>query len=277
MSNRKSYRGRRPPANRYRPPKALEYDEFVGELRLSGEDNATELHIRYGEKDDRYLDWSLTLNVRLGGLAEIRSGSGPLERRTIEIVDVSDSGIRRHVFDPQNPDHAPRTTRLVELRGDSHDRVNHEYQNQINAMSQRLEQQYPEVVNTADRHNTATIGFVAKNRQFEFRHGKSFGWVRNTVLSIDSDLADVVISDRAYYYFPTSPSTAGVLLPDGVMKFIQTSAAQPVPPEERVPAVDNDSQVGPMTARGDVTMGMLIASIYAGDWTAGIDDLLKDD
>lgn len=61
------------------------------------------------------------------------------------------------------------------------------------------------------------------------------------------------------------------------MKFIQTSAAQPVPPEERVPAVDNDSQVGPMTARGDVTMGMLIASIYAGDWTAGIDDLLKDD
>ena len=36
-----------------------------------------------------------------------------------------------------------------------------------------------------------------------------------TVVCIDTDFADMVIADRAYFYFPTSSSTAGVSMPNG--------------------------------------------------------------
>jgi hypothetical protein len=140
----------------------------------------------------------------------------------------------------------------------------------------RWQEDHPEIVDVVDPHNTAIMGFLAEDRDVNFRDGESFGWVRNTVVAIDTDLADMMISDRAYHYFPTSPSTAGVLLPDGVMKFIWTSQAQKVPPEERGAAGDDDSLDGPMTARGDVTMGMIVTSIYAGDWTEGVDGLLGE-
>jgi hypothetical protein len=35
---------------------------------------------------------------------------------------------------------------------------------------------------------------------------------------------------------------------------------------EEVTAAEQDDD-GPMIAQGDVTMGMIVASIYAGDWT----------
>ena len=112
---------------------------------------------------------------------------------------------------------------------------------------------------------TATMGFLAKDREVEFREGTSFGWVRNTVVCLDTDLADMVISDRAYHYFPTVKSTAAVLLPHNEFKFIWTAAGQKTSPEEVAAAKQDDD--GPMIVQGDATMGMIVASIYAGDWT----------
>jgi hypothetical protein len=177
-------------------------------------------------RNDRYLNWSVTVNERLGDVEELRARTGPLERRKVEVVDVSDSAIRRHVFDPNEPNRAPRVTRLIELRAADHDKVNYEYQNQINRLCVRWQQRHPEIVDVSDRHNVATMGFLTKDRDTNFRDGESFGWVRNTVVAIDTDLADMVIADHAVHYFPTSPSTAGVLLPDDVMKFIWTSPGQ---------------------------------------------------
>ncbi|MGY4647662.1 hypothetical protein [Mycobacterium sp. URHB0021] len=268
MSNRERREHR--VAGRYHPPRALEYNEFVGEFRPPNDRAFTELHVRYGVRDDRYLDWSITLNERLGDIEELRAGTAPLQRRTLEVVDVSDSAIRRHVFDPNRRSQPPHVTRLVELRAGDHHRVNYEYQNQMNGVCMSFQQKHPEIVEVEDRHNTATAGFMAKDRDVQFREG-DFGWVRNTVTSIDTDLAEMVFVDRAYYYFPTSPSTAAVLLPDGEMKFIIAGPGTKPTLDE----AEDDPEDGPMKARGDVTMGMLVQSIYAGDWTNDVDDLLN--
>jgi hypothetical protein len=258
---------------RYRPPQDLEYNEFVGELRPADGLVFTEMHFRYGVRNDQYLDWSVTLNARLGGVQERKGRTGPLERRKIEVVDVSDSAIRRHVFDPDEPTRPPVVTRLVELHADDYDTVDYEYQNQINHLCVRWQTDHPEIVEVSDPHNTAIMGFLAEDRDINFRDGKSYGWVRNTVVGIDTDRADMVIADRGYHYFPKVKSTAAVLLPDGVMKFIWASPGEK-PSQDQLDAADA-SQSGPIHAKGDVTMGMIVASIYAGDdWTDQVDDLL---
>lgn len=109
------------------------------------------------------------------------------------------------------------------------------------------------------------MGFLAKNREVQFRESSSFGWVRNTVVCLDTDLADMVITDRAYHYFPTMASTAAVLLPRNEFKFIRTGAAQKTSPEEVAGAEQDDD--GPMVAQGGAMMGTIVASIYAGNWT----------
>ncbi|OBC04397.1 hypothetical protein A5784_12495 [Mycobacterium sp. 852013-50091_SCH5140682] len=231
--------------------------------------------MRYGFKNDRYLDWSITLNARLGDLEEFKDAKDHLERRTLERVDVSDSAIRRHVFNPYQPDQPPTITRIVELRAGDHDRVDFEYQRQLNGLVMGWQQKHGAAAQ--DRHNAATTGFISKDRDRDFREGADFGWVRNTVVSLDTDLADMVIADRAGFYFPQTPSTAGVWMPDGVMKFIRASPGGKLAPEQTDAAITDDSQDGPMAARGDTTMGMLVQSIYAGDWTDQVDDLLKGD
>jgi len=230
--------------------------------------------VRYGAKDDRYLDWSITVNSRIGGLSEQKQSGGPLERQKLITIDVSDSAIRRHVYDPDQPNQPPRITRVRELQAVDYDAVNYEYQKQLNEMSVGWQEMHPEIVANHDRHNTAFLGFMAKDRDVEFREGEDFGWVRNTVVCIDSDLADAVVTDRAYHYFPTLTSTAAVSVADGPderLKFMIIGAGHKPTAQEKA---STDANEGLMQAKGSLTMGMLIEAIYAGDWTDEVDDLL---
>jgi len=256
----------------YHPPHELEYNEYVGDLRSPDNRAYVELHVRYGVRDDRYLDWSITMNARLGDLEELRNTKGPLERRTIEVVDIGDSAVRRQVFDPDDPRRSPRVMRLVELTADDHDRVDFEYQNQLNRLCARWARKHGYEVATfpPNRHNTASLNFMAQDRDKDFREGEQFGWVRNTVVCIDTDLADMVVADRAYFYFPTSASTAGVSMPNNRMMFIWIGAGRP--PDD-ADAAAADSEDGPIQVQGDTTMGMLVDSIYAGNWVDQVDDL----
>lgn len=126
-----------------------------------------------------------------------------------------------------------------------------------------------------NRHTGATWRFVEKDTDPEFREGDDFGWVRNTVVSLDTDLADMAISERAGFYFPQSPSTAGVLLPNGVMKFIKVGPGGMMS-SDGSEAASESSEDAPMTAQGDTTMGMLIDTIYAGDWTDEVENFLEE-
>jgi hypothetical protein len=256
----------------YRPPGDLEFNSYVGELRSPSGSDFAELKVRYGVDNDRYLDWSITLNHRVGGVSELRESSGPLERRAMEVIDVSDSAIRRQIFNPDDLDQLPRVLRLVELGAEDQDRVDAEYQNQLDRLCARWAKKHGyEVANfPSNRHNTATLNFMAKDRDADFREGESFGWVRNTVVCIDTDFADMVIADRAYHYFPTSSSTAAVLMPNDTLMFIWIAKGRPPDDTDTAAAESND---GPIQAHGDTTMGMLVDSIYAGDWVDQVDGL----
>lgn len=70
----------------YVPPVDLEYDEFVGKIGPLTALGCLEVHFRYGAKDDRYLDWKVSLNERIGGLSELRGRKGPLPRRPLEVI-----------------------------------------------------------------------------------------------------------------------------------------------------------------------------------------------
>jgi hypothetical protein len=85
----------------------------------------------------------------------------------------------------------------------------------------------------------------------------------------------MVIPERSLFYFPETPSTAGVLLSSGVMKFINIERGDRFEPGES--AVDDASTDGPVKATGGTTMGMLVESIYAGDWTDEIENFLGND
>ena len=139
-------------------PRGTVYDEFVGELRPPSDRAFTELHVRYGVKNGQYVDWSLTLQVRLGGLEEFRdSPGGPLERRKLEVVDVSVSAIRRHVYNPYEPGEPPHTTVVVPLHAGDHARVDHEYMVQMNGLAKSW----------AQKHGAASLGI----RRAESRTG----------------------------------------------------------------------------------------------------------
>lgn len=261
-------------AGRYHAPRGLEYNEFVGELLPPGDRAFTELHVRYGVKADRYLDWSITLNARLGDIEELRGSNDRLERRTLERIDVSDSAIRRHTFDPYNPGSLPRIARLVELQAGDHDRVDFEYRSSLSGLAHMWAQKHP---GPADRRTNATLLFVENDRDVEFREGDEFGWVRNTVISVDTDLADMVLTDRAGHYFPKVGSTAGVWMPNGRMMFLKVEPGGHLSPEEREARIADNSDNAPATAHGNTTMAMLVDAIYGGDWISELENLAGDE
>jgi hypothetical protein len=256
----------------YRPPtRGIEYDEFVGELRPPTDRAFTELHIRYGVRNNLYFDWSITLHARLGDVEEFTESKAHLKRRTLEIVDVSESAIRRHVFDPYEPDKPPQTTVLVPLHSGDGALVDHQYQVQLNGLAKSWVQKHGAGA-AASPHTSTTFAFAEKNHDPEFRNGK-FSWVRNTLVSLDTDSAQAVVAERSGWYFPQKPSTAGVLMSDGVMRFIKIGPGGALAPGEVGAYMEDASDDGPMKAGGDVTMGMLVDSIYSSGWTEGVDDL----
>jgi hypothetical protein len=229
----------------------------------------TELHVRYGVRNNLYFDWSITLRARHGDVEEFMQSKDHLERRILEIVDVSESAIRRHVFDPYEPHKLPQTTVLVPLQAGDGAVVDMQYQMQMNGLAERWAQKQGAA---ASPHTSSTFAFAEKNHDSEFRNG-TFSWVRNTLISLSTDLAQAVIAERSGWYFPQKPSTAGVLMPDAEMKFIKIGPGGKLAPSEVGAFLGDASDEGPMKASGDVTMGMLVDSIYASGWTDGVDDL----
>jgi hypothetical protein len=261
-------------SDKYTPPQSLEYNEFVGELRPPTDRAFTELHVRYGVRKNLYLDWSITLRARNGDIEEyLDDPSQLLERRTLEIVEVADSAIVRRVFNPYEPDQPPTTTVLMPLYPGDGLKVDAQYNIQMRGLSVTWAEKHGM---PAHRHTVATFGFSGKDRDPEFRHG-DYAWVRNTLVCLDTDLSDSAISERSSFYFPETPSTAGVFMPNDRMKFIKIAPGGKPEPDQ--PAAFEDSSVdGPIKATGgaSMTMGMLVDSIYAGDWTDGVEDLLGD-
>jgi hypothetical protein len=257
----------------YRVPDGTVYDEFVGELRPPNDRAFTELHVRYGVKNNQYVDWSLTLRGRLGGVEEFRdSPDGPLERRTLEVVDVSASAIRRHVYNPHEPEEPPMTAVVLPLHAGDYAQVDQQYMLQLNGLAQGWARRHGAAA-ASSRHNTALWGFVQENRRPAMRTG-DLSWVRNTLICVEDDLADAVLSERSGYYFPTVRSAQGVLRSTGRMQFIIATPGGRRTPEEVQAVHDAAFDGGNPTATGQLTMGMLVDSIYAGDWTGEIDDFL---
>jgi hypothetical protein len=256
----------------YRLPRGTVYDEFVGELRPPNGRAFTELHVRYGVANGQYVDWALTLWARLGGLEEFRdSPSGPLERRKVEVVEVVGSAILRHVYNPDEPEAPPRTTVVVPLGAGDHALVDNQYMVQINDLARAWSLKHGPAAQA--RHNGALWGFAVQNRGPAIRTG-DLSWVRNTLVCLENDQADAVLSERAGFYFPKVKTAQGVLRSTDRMQFITADPGGRLAPEQAETVRSDASGEGPPAATGDVTMGMLVDSIYAGDWTGEIDEFL---
>lgn len=254
----------------YRPPNGLEYNEFVGELRPPSDRAFTELHVRYGVRKNLYLDWSITLRARLGDIDEFRESKEQLERRTLEVVEVSDSAIRRHTFDPYEPEKPPQTTLLVQLQSGDDERVDAAYATTLLDLRIEWMQKHGSAA-AGDRHNAAMFDFASKNRDPDFRNG-DLSWVRNTLVSLSTDLVDKIISERAGFYFPQTPSTAGVLRTSGRMQFIKMEPGSTLPTDEAAAAPSETSESGQIEVRSDMTMGMLADAIFSGASSEAQDD-----
>lgn len=257
----------------YQPPAGLDYDEFVGELRPPNNRAFTELHVRYGAKNGLYADWTITLRARLGDIEELRESDGPLARRKLEVVDVSASAIRRHVYNPYAPEEPPQTTVLVDLHADDEAKVDRQYQVQMNGLVASWAQKHG--ASSQNPHTAAIIGFISKNRDPQVRQG-NLSWVRNTLVCVEADLADSVLSERGGYYFPTTPITVGVFRSTGRMQFLRMEPKGTLKSEEAQGTPEDSSDDGVAKATGDIAMGVLVDSIYPGDGADGIDDLLAD-
>jgi hypothetical protein len=253
----------------YRPSEGLDYNEFVGELRPPNKRAFTELHVRYGVRNGLYVDWTITLQARLGDIEEFRNSGEPLERRKLVVVDVSASAIRRHVYQPYEPDEPPETTVLVDLKVGDEAKVDREYQIQMNGLAASWAEKHG--ASSQNPHTAAAIGFVAKNRGPEMQHG-ALSWVRNTLICTETDIADAVLSERGGYYFPATPFTVGVFRSTGRMQFIQADPKGKLKPEEGQEDPEY-SHGGTASATGDISMGKLVDAIYTAD---GTEDLLAD-
>lgn len=271
MANRSERRGQNQSAGRYRTPNGLQYNEFVGKLGPSKGNVHTELHVRYGGRDGQYLDWSIALWLRIGGIEEIRrNGALPLGRRRLETVEIKGSTIRQLVFNPDEPSASPQESVLAHLSAGDYDRVDTAYDQVMHDMSVGWAQKHEGA--SADSHTQAMFAFAQKERDPSFRRD-GLDWVSNTLISLETDQADEAIVDRGTSYFQGRPTTAGVMRASGRMQFIKIGV--PRGPGDADPTGSGTEK---LEASGALNMGMLVDSIYADqDWAEGVDSLLGDD
>ncbi|MGW0359210.1 hypothetical protein ACWDXV_33900 [Nocardia nova] len=260
MANRKGRRGsEHGSSNRaYRVPLGLDYNEFVGALGPSNGGVYPELHVRYGVRDNLYLDWAITLQMRLGGIEQMGPGKPALWRRRWQRLVVERSAIRRYKFDLRDARRPAEVEVLQELHVGDEQVVHQAYTDQLTRLAQSWVANHGD-----DPHTGATFGYALRNLDPEFRNSESFSWVRDTVIALHSDQADDAFSDRTATYFPNRPTTAGVLLPDGIMKFIRSAGPAGAAPADWA-AESGEGEEGNFQARGALTMGMLVSTIYGG-------------
>lgn len=260
MTNRKQRRAeatRAGKAGKYTPPRNLEYNEYVGELGPAVDGIHTEMHVRYGVLDNKYLDWSITKSARSGGLAEFSESRAPLKRHVFERVEVSNSAIRRHIYNPDDPKHPAKSWILVELDSTSADTVDKGFMDAMHNIAYTWAQKHQFAIHGEDPHAAATFAFAQKDRDPEFRNG-AYPWVRNTLLALDNDSAQLILADRGGHYFPGG-FTFGVLQPTGMMQFGSSKRR-----EGGGSSTDEDETTKII---GDQTMGMIAAAVNTGeDW-----------
>lgn len=260
MPNRKGHRGSGNGASNrpYRVPLGLDCNEFVGPLGPSDGRAYPELHVRYGIRDDQYLDWAITLQLRLGGIEQLGPGKPDLPRRRWQQLKIERSAIRMYKFDPADARRPAEVTVIRELHAGDEHLVHQSYDEQLRLLSHSWVRNYGR-----DPHTEATLLYALRNLDPEFRNSEQVSRVRDLVIALHSDPADDTLSDRTAAYFPNRPSTAGVLLPDGMMKFIRATEADGTTPPDWAEE-SGDGEEGRVQARGALTMGMVVSTIYGG-------------
>lgn len=112
-----------------------------------------------------------------------------------------------------------------------------------------------------DAHTIATFAFAQMRRDPEF--GARFPWVRNTIVCVDSDLVDDVLTGQMVHYFGETGGTIACYYPRE-QRFMFAYIDVPViakdgePPPQPTPGVREvkDSQENPMT------IGQLVNALY---------------
>ncbi|MFE6860437.1 hypothetical protein [Nocardia sp. NPDC057668] len=191
----------------------MEYNEFVGAVGPADGNEVTELHVRYGVRNDRYVDWSIALNIRIGTLADyLASGGKPLHRRRYQRIELVNSTVRRSHFNPANPDQPPVVETLHRLARGQYQDADGCYHQAMYELSRCFEDQYAAMNIRPDRNTQATFGFANHNRKPEFR--ARYHWLANTIVSLESDNVEEALMERGGAYFPGLDRTAAVWFAD---------------------------------------------------------------
>lgn len=247
------------------------YNEFVGELRPPDGRALAELHVRYGVRKNLYLDWAITLRVRNGDVQDLMVRNAPLERRMLEVVEVADSAIVRRTFDLAEPQRPPVSVVLMQLHPGDGLKVDAEYDATMGRLRAAWNRKHGRPA-ANDRHNEALFNFAAQERDPNFRDD-GLSWVRNTIVCLSTDTADVVISDRGGFYFPATKGTAGVLRSSGRMQFLQVEPGRAGLADGlgELPQADLPRSSERISG-GNATMGSLVDRVYPGptpeDWAS---------
>ncbi|MCR8897599.1 hypothetical protein NWF34_11640 [Gordonia sp. GONU] len=246
------------------PVAGIEHNEFVGSLGPYGNGNPvnTELHVRYGVRGGRYYDWTIELIAREGDVDSFRATGEHPVRYVMDSFSVEPGAVVHRVRTGPGPDDF-ETTVVRRLYAGDGAVVDSGY----DFFLKQLADQWDARHETRAPRAVATFGFAQHNRDAEFRDVK-YPWVRNTVVCIDDDPADDVVGERVKHYFPDGGTVAVHCRSDSRMKFLKIDAG--ATPDGSSNSTDGD--LGPMTATGYTSMGMMVDAIYrGGEW---IDDEL---
>ncbi|MFD4439294.1 hypothetical protein ACFWPK_05890 [Nocardia sp. NPDC058519] len=244
---------------RYRPPLGIEYDEFVGELGPALGDTVTELYVRYGVRDDLYVDWSIELNTRRGSLIDYMAEGKPLARQSRAKVWVANSQIRHVTFGQRGQ---AVTENVIPLEAGDESVVDEQYDRHLASLERAwLADHGP------DLHTTAMFGYANLNRNPHFRNSE-YPWLHNTLVAIDSDVVEEIVVERGGAYFGEKDRTAEVWMPAiERMKFFKAD------PGEVSEGNVQDTDPADRHAALQTTMGMVAAMVNRSeDWP---DDFLR--
>jgi hypothetical protein len=117
-----------------------------------------------------------------------------------------------------------------------------------------------------DPHTIATFAFAQMRRDPEF--GPRFPWIRNTIVCVESDLADDVLMGQMLNHFPEGGTVACYYPSDHRMMFIWVD--KPETAKEHDPKTAHPRTIQARDVNRDLTIGMLVDTMYrdrGGNWS----------
>lgn len=238
------------------PVVGIEYNQFVGSLGPYGNENPmnAELHVKYGVRNDCYYDWTIELVTHEGDLDTFRATRERPVRYVMESIGIQGSSVVKRVRTGPAPDDFEASV-VRRLRAGDGPLVDTSYDFYLKQLVEQWDQRHE----ARDPHAIATFGFASKDRDPEFRNG-TYSWVRNTVVCIDDDPGEDSLTERMGNYFPDGGTVAVHCRDVGRMKFLEVRGGSRIS-SSGVGAGDDES----FTATGDVSMGMMVDTVYLGD------------